>query len=100
LARAYAVLGETKYRVTAEKALAFLEAKLWDAKTKFSFTAGATASRNNVQLLESYASLLSGVIELYEATVEPKHLEFANDLAAPCSRNFMTRRTAASAERC
>ncbi len=34
-----------------------------------------------MQLLEAYAFLLSGVIELYEATLEPKHLDFAIELA-------------------
>jgi uncharacterized protein YyaL (SSP411 family) len=37
--------------------------------------------RDNVQLLEGYAFLLSGVIDLYEATLEPKHLDFAIALA-------------------
>ncbi len=37
--------------------------------------------RDNVQLLEGYAFLLSGVIELYEATLEPGHLDFAIELA-------------------
>jgi hypothetical protein len=37
--------------------------------------------RDNVQLLEGYAFLLYGVIELYEATLEPKHLDFAIELA-------------------
>jgi hypothetical protein len=37
--------------------------------------------RDGVQLLESYAFLLSGVIDLYEAILEPKHLDFAIALA-------------------
>ncbi len=37
--------------------------------------------RDNVQLLEGHAFLLSGVIELYESTLEPKHLDFAIELA-------------------
>ncbi|MDD5139104.1 MAG: thioredoxin domain-containing protein [Verrucomicrobiales bacterium] len=37
--------------------------------------------RDSVQLLEAYAFLLSGVIDLYEATLEPKHLDFAIELA-------------------
>ena len=32
-------------------------------------------------MLEGYAFLLSGVIELYEATLEPEHLNFAIELA-------------------
>jgi uncharacterized protein YyaL (SSP411 family) len=37
--------------------------------------------RDDVQLLEAYAFLLSGVIDLYEAALEPKHLDFAVELA-------------------
>jgi hypothetical protein len=44
--------------------------------------------RDNVQLLESYAFLLSGVIELYEATLEPAHLDFAIELAEAMIAKF------------
>jgi uncharacterized protein YyaL (SSP411 family) len=44
--------------------------------------------RDNVQLLEDYAFLLSGVIELYEATLEPKHLDFAIELAEAMLARF------------
>ncbi len=45
MARAGAVLGEETYRAAAEKNLAFLQAKLWDAQDAGrSTTAGATAS--------------------------------------------------------
>ncbi len=37
--------------------------------------------RDNVQLLEAYAFQLSGVIELYETTLDPQHLDFAIALA-------------------
>jgi uncharacterized protein YyaL (SSP411 family) len=82
LARAYAVLGEERYRAAAEKNLAFLREKLWepDAKGGSSGTLyhrWRDGERDQVQLLEGYAFLLSGVLELYEATLEPEHLEFA-----------------------
>jgi uncharacterized protein YyaL (SSP411 family) len=41
-----------------------------------------------VQLLEGYAFLLDGVIQLYEATLEPKHLDFAIALAEAMIRKF------------
>jgi uncharacterized protein YyaL (SSP411 family) len=130
LARAYAVLGEQKYRAAAEKNLAFIREKLWVAAgilpaVEPGFQPGgmgvADTSRpanpesavissalpggrmppspagetpaatlfhrwrdgehDNVQLLGSYAFLLSGVIELYEATLKPGHLDFAIELA-------------------
>jgi uncharacterized protein YyaL (SSP411 family) len=37
--------------------------------------------RDSVQLLEAYAFLLSGVIDVYEATLAPEHLDFAIELA-------------------
>jgi uncharacterized protein YyaL (SSP411 family) len=81
VARASAVLGDEKYRAAAEKNLSFIQAKLWDEKTKTLFHRWRDGERDNVQLLEGYAFLLSGVIDLYEATLEPKHLDFAIALA-------------------
>jgi uncharacterized protein YyaL (SSP411 family) len=77
IARAYAVLGDESYRAAAERNLAFLQAKLWDAKTKTLYHRWRDGERDSAQLLDTYAFLLSGVLELYEATLEPKHLEFA-----------------------
>ena len=107
MARAYAVLGDEKYRAAAEKNLAFIQAKLWvqraadilsaeqTEKLNFRQDAGSTlyhrwrdGERDNVQLLEAYAFLLSGVIELYEATLEPKHLDFAIALAEAMVAKF------------
>jgi uncharacterized protein YyaL (SSP411 family) len=91
MARAYAVLGEEKYRAAAEKNLEFLKAKLWVANTKGGGTLyhrWRDGQRDEVQLLEGYAFLLSGVIELYEATLEPKHLDFAVSLAEAMLANF------------
>ena len=108
-ARAYAVLGEEKYRAAAEKNLAFLQAKLWVGKDAFHrvpdqkgkdgdavervptgtlYHRWRDGERDQVQLLEAYASLLSGVIELYEASLEPKHLDFANALAESMLAKF------------
>jgi hypothetical protein len=43
---------------------------------------------DSVQLLEGYAFLLSGVIDLYEATLKPKHLDFAIALAEAMIAKF------------
>src|ERR1039457_2146619 len=80
-ARAAAVLGEEKYRAAAENNLQFIREKLWDKKTKTLFHRWRDGERDNVQLLEGYAFQLSGVIELYEATLAPGHLDFAIELA-------------------
>jgi uncharacterized protein YyaL (SSP411 family) len=109
MARAYAVLGDEKYRAAAEKNLAFIQAKLWEAPQSGtgilpvsnsleskSETGGTPVlhhrwrdgERDNVQLLEAYAFQLSGVIDLYEATLEPKHLDFAIALAEAMVAKF------------
>ncbi|MGZ4963676.1 MAG: thioredoxin domain-containing protein [Limisphaerales bacterium] len=88
IARAYAVLGDAEYRSAAEKNLAFLQSHLWDAKTKTLYHRWRDGERDNVQLLDAYAYLLSGVLDLYEATLDPKHLQFAIDLAESMTARF------------
>jgi uncharacterized protein YyaL (SSP411 family) len=87
-ARASAVLGDEKYRAAAEKNISFLKNKLWDAKAKTLFHRWRDGERDNVQLLEGYAFLLSGVIDLYEATLVAEHLEFALALAEAMLEKF------------
>jgi uncharacterized protein YyaL (SSP411 family) len=65
----------------AEKNLAFLKAKLWDASTKTLYSRWRDGERDQVQLLDAYANLLAGVTDLYEASVDPRHLQFAAELA-------------------
>jgi len=113
LARAYAVLGDEKYRAAAEKNLAFLQTRLWqppqggagsplpaathDPNGALGLTRRPTGTlfhrwrdgaRDSVQLLEAYAFLLAGVLDLYEATLEPKHLDFALALAEAMLARF------------
>jgi uncharacterized protein YyaL (SSP411 family) len=109
MARAYAVLGDEKYHAAAEKNLAFLQAKLWAApqsgtgippvsnSLESKLETGGTpvlhhrwrdGERDDVQLLEGHAFLLSGVIELYEGTLEPGHLDFAMALAGAMIAKF------------
>jgi uncharacterized protein YyaL (SSP411 family) len=104
MARAYAVLGDEKYRAAAEKNLAFIQEKLWEAQSSAAVPAASKKNRrdacatlfhrwrdgerDSVQLLEAYAFLLSGVIDLYEATLEPKHLDFAIALAEAMIAKF------------
>jgi uncharacterized protein YyaL (SSP411 family) len=88
LARAYAVLGDEVYLKAAEKNLGFVRAKLWDAKTQTLYHRWRDGERDQVQLLEGYAFQLSGVLDLYEATLTPAHLEFALALAEPMLARF------------
>jgi len=87
-ARTSIVLGDEKYRAAAEKNLQFIREKLWDEKSKTLFHRWRDGERDNVQLLEGHAFLLSGVIEIYEATPEPRHLDFAIELADSMLAHF------------
>jgi hypothetical protein len=88
IARAYAVLGDASHLAAAERNLAFLQAKLWDPGTKTLYHRWRDGERDRVQLLDAYAYLLSGVLDLYEATLDPAHLEFALALAGTMLANF------------
>ncbi len=88
ISRAGIVLGEPAYLAAAEKNLAFLQAKLWDAKTKTLYHRWRDGERDSVQLLDSHAYLLEGVIHLYEATLDPKHLDFALALESAMTAKF------------
>jgi uncharacterized protein YyaL (SSP411 family) len=103
IARAYSILGDETYRVAAERNLSFIQAKLWvpshhaagvlpreeiagrsqnlrqddDNAPGTLYHRWRDGERDSVQLLDAYAFLLSGVIDLYEATLEPNHLVFA-----------------------
>ena len=88
LSRAYAVLHDKEYRKAAEKNLAFLQSKLWDPKTKTLYHRWRDGERDNAQLLDDYANVCAGTIDLYEATLEPKHLEFAVAIAESMLSKF------------
>ncbi len=87
-ARASVTLADPAYRQAASKNIGFVQSKLWDAKSKTLYHRWRDGERDQVQLLEAYAFLLSGVLELYEATVEPKHLDFAVALAESMLARF------------
>jgi uncharacterized protein YyaL (SSP411 family) len=91
LARAYAVLGDESYRAAAEKNFAFLKTKLWDPSKKTLYHRWRDGERDSVQLLEAYAFLLSGTLELYQATLDQKHLEFSLSLADALLAKFYDR---------
>ena len=88
IARASIVLKDEKYRDAAERNLAFLKEKLWDAGTRSLYIRWRDGERDHVQLLDAYANLLAGVIDLYQATLRPEHLEFAIALADSMLERF------------
>jgi hypothetical protein len=87
-ARASAVLNEEKYRLAAEKNAVFVREKLWDAGSKTLFHRWRDGECDRVQLLEGYAFLLDGIIQLYEATLVPAQLDFAVELAGTMLARF------------
>ena len=88
MARAGAVLGEEKYLAAAGKNVAFLRSRLWDGPSRTLYHRWRDGERDSVQLLEGYAFLLAGVVELYETTLEPAHLDFAIALAESLLARF------------
>ena len=102
-ARASVVLREERYQLAAEKNLAFIREKLWVAADAHASAGGMSVvtrrmgtlyhrwrdgERDQVQLLEGYAFLLDGVIQLYEATLNPEPLDFACELAEAMLAKF------------
>lgn len=81
LARAAVVLDKLSWLAAAEKNLAFVQATLWDPTTRTLHHRWRDGARDSVQLLEAYAGLLGGVLELYQVTLNPAHLQFAVELA-------------------
>ncbi len=88
MVRAYAVLGDEIYRAAAEKNVAFIRSKLWDDQAATLYHRWRDGEHDRVQLLEAYAFLLAGVIELYEATLGPERLDFAIALAEAMIAKF------------
>jgi uncharacterized protein YyaL (SSP411 family) len=87
-ARAAVVLDEKKYLAAAEKNLQFIREKLWDQGSLTLYHRWRDGERDAVQLLEGYTFLLDGVIQLYEATLNAAHLEFAIPLAEAMMARF------------
>ncbi len=88
MARAAAVLDDRTFREAAEKNAAFLIDKLWDASSKTLYSRWRDGERDQVQLLDAYANLLSGMLDLYQSTLQARHLEFARALADSMIQRF------------
>ena len=87
-ARAGAVLKDPAYLATAEKNLKFIRSALWDDKSKTLHSRWRDGERDHVQLLDAYANLLAGTLELYSATLDPDQLAFAVELAEAMLKRF------------
>jgi uncharacterized protein len=94
MARASAVLGEEDYRAAVLRNFEFLKSRLWDENTHTLYHRWRDGEHDQVQLVEAYAFLLHGVIELYELTLESQHLHFALVLAEAMLARFYDRENA------
>ncbi len=88
LAAAGAALGEPAYLAAAERALAFVQNHLWDPAAGALYHRWREGERDSTQLLDDHAFLLAGVLDLYEATLDPRHLDFALRLAEVLRARF------------
>ncbi|MCP5519501.1 MAG: thioredoxin domain-containing protein [Verrucomicrobiales bacterium] len=87
-ARGYAVLGEPRYLAAAEKNLGFIRRALWDEASQTLHHRWREGERDAAQLLPDYAFLLAGVLDLYEATLDPEYLAFGVVLAKTMIERF------------
>jgi uncharacterized protein len=87
-ARASVILGRPDYRRIAERNLGFLQRFLWDPDTRTLHHRWRDGERDAVPLLDGYAFVLAGALDLYEATLDPAHIEFAVALAESMLRQF------------
>jgi uncharacterized protein len=88
LARAGSILNDPTFRVAAERNLAFLQSTLWDPDARVLYHRWRDGERDSVQLLDAYAYLLAGVLDLYQTTLQPDHLTFAVALADAMLERF------------
>lgn len=81
LAKGYAVLGEAQYREAAESATQFLLRTMHHADSGQLLRRFCEAEAAVPAFLDDYAFLTQALIDLFEATFDPTHLETAVTLA-------------------
>ena len=85
LAKAYQVLGESRYLVAAQRASEFLQQNLYQHRLLRSYrgTAGTTYG-----FAEDYAFLIQGLLDLYEADFDIRWLVWAGELQVQMNALF------------
>ncbi|XP_053564735.1 spermatogenesis-associated protein 20 isoform X2 [Bombina bombina] len=79
------ILGDFEYVKRAEHAASFLHGHMYDTDTgtlwRSCYWSGPESSSNLVPgFLDDYAFVIRGMLDLYEASLDPKHLEWAVQL--------------------
>jgi uncharacterized protein len=86
LAEGYRVLGDERYLQAAARAVDFVRTQLWDGHAlRRSFKDGF--ARFNAYL-EDYGLIVTGLIDIYEASLNRHYLEFAQELVEVMLEHF------------
>ena len=87
-ARASQVLEEPSYLKAGEAAATFLHEKLYDSKKNMLYHRWRDGERKVAGLSDDYAFLIQGLLDLYEASFDPKWLAWAEKLADRLQTDF------------
>ena len=87
-ARAYGVLGDSDYLALAERNFRFLWTTFWDESAVCLGHCWREGEADAVPLLQGYACLVSGVVDLYEVTLNSQYLRAGVALADAMIRRF------------
>lgn len=87
-ARAYGVLGDSDYLALAERNFRFLWTTFWDENAACLGHRWREGEADAVPLLQGYACFLSGVVDLYEVTLNPQYLRAVVVVADTMIRRF------------
>ncbi len=88
MARAGILLRESRYLESARKTAAFIKEHLWDSEKKCLYHRWREGEHDSAQILNAYAFLMSGMLDLYECTLEPEWLRFSKELACSMTERF------------
>jgi uncharacterized protein YyaL (SSP411 family) len=86
-AKAFTVLGEPRYRTSAQKVAAFLRENLWDGARLY--RRWREGQRDIFALADDHAFLIQGLIDLYGADFDPAHLFWAEELTDQMLNRFL-----------
>ncbi|MGD0073460.1 MAG: thioredoxin domain-containing protein [Candidatus Binataceae bacterium] len=90
-AEGYRALAESRYLEAARRAADFVMSKLWDGHSIRRSYKDGVARFNGY--LEDYAAVTNGLIDVYEASLEPRYLADARKLADVILERFLDRET-------
>ncbi|MBX7157071.1 MAG: thioredoxin domain-containing protein [Verrucomicrobiae bacterium] len=88
LARAGAILQETKYIHAAIQTANFLQSQQYETQSRHLYHSYRDGVSDKKGMLDDYVFLAQGLIDLYEATFERKWLDWANELTETILQRF------------